>query len=205
MLTNRTDHLERLAEGLSSTKNVFILKGGLGKKQRRAVADNLAAVPDGVPRVLLATGSYIGEGFDDSKLDTLFLAMPISWRGTLQQYVGRLHRNSPRQEGCPRVRLRRLAGSNACPNVREAAPWVSRNRILVGSWPARISQRRQRLIASPATLLVGRASIPVFRSRFSSRGSDADIFDVDSGVAVQRIRVQKVSTDFHRWLYPHDF
>ena len=49
-------------------------------------------IPDGVPRVILATGSHIGEGFDDSSLDTLFLTMPISWRGTLQQYVGRLHR-----------------------------------------------------------------------------------------------------------------
>jgi superfamily II DNA or RNA helicase len=52
----------------------------------------LALIPDGAPRILLATGSYIGEGFDDSKLDTLFLTVPISWRGTLQQYVGRLHR-----------------------------------------------------------------------------------------------------------------
>jgi superfamily II DNA or RNA helicase len=92
VLTNRTDHLERLAEGLSSIENVFILKGSLGKKQRQAIADKLAAIPDGVSRVLLATGSYIGEGFDDSRLDTLFLAMPISWHGTLQQYVGRLHR-----------------------------------------------------------------------------------------------------------------
>jgi superfamily II DNA or RNA helicase len=92
VLTNRTDHLERLARGLSEIQHVLILKGGMGKKQRQAAAEMLASIPDGTPRVLLATGSYIGEGFDDSRLDTLFLTMPISWRGTLQQYVGRLHR-----------------------------------------------------------------------------------------------------------------
>ncbi len=64
----------------------------MGKKQRQAVAAALAAVPGDERRVILATGSYIGEGFDDARLDTLFLAMPISWKGTLQQYVGRLHR-----------------------------------------------------------------------------------------------------------------
>jgi superfamily II DNA or RNA helicase len=68
------------------------LKGGLGAKQRRAVSEQLRAIPSNEERVLLATGRYIGEGFDDARLDTLFLAMPISWRGTLQQYVGRLHR-----------------------------------------------------------------------------------------------------------------
>lgn len=92
VLTNRTDHLERLASGLSEIQDVFILKGGMGKKQRAAIARRLALIPDGAPRVLLATGSYIGEGFDDSRLDTLFLTMPISWHGTLRQYVGRLHR-----------------------------------------------------------------------------------------------------------------
>ena len=56
------------------------------------MAERLASIPEGVPRLILATGSYIGEGFDDSRLDTLFLTTPISWRGTLQQYVGRLHR-----------------------------------------------------------------------------------------------------------------
>ena len=64
----------------------------MGVKQRRAISEQLMAIPDGEERVLLATGRYIGEGFDDARLDTLFLAMPISWRGTLQQYVGRLHR-----------------------------------------------------------------------------------------------------------------
>jgi superfamily II DNA or RNA helicase len=73
-------------------KHIVVLKGGMGAKQRRAIAEQLTTIPDGEERVLLATGRYIGEGFDDARLDTLFLAMPISWRGTLQQYVGRLHR-----------------------------------------------------------------------------------------------------------------
>ena len=93
LLTGRTEHLKYFDARISgSVKNVFVLKGGMGKKQRQAIADALAAVPEGEQRVILATGSYIGEGFDDARLDTLFLAMPISWRGTLQQYVGRLHR-----------------------------------------------------------------------------------------------------------------
>jgi superfamily II DNA or RNA helicase len=64
----------------------------MGMKQRKVLADQIKAVPDSKERVIIATGRYIGEGFDDGRLDTLFLAMPISWRGTLQQYVGRLHR-----------------------------------------------------------------------------------------------------------------
>jgi superfamily II DNA or RNA helicase len=92
LLTERTDHLQLLHEKLARrVPNVFVMKGGMGKKQRDSVAAEIAAVPD-QQRVILATGRYIGEGFDDARLDTLFLAMPISWRGTLQQYVGRLHR-----------------------------------------------------------------------------------------------------------------
>lgn len=93
LLTGRTEHLEYFATRLAgAAKHIFILKGGMGKKQRRTTAAALAAVPETESRVILATGSYIGEGFDDARLDTLFLAMPISWKGTLQQYVGRLHR-----------------------------------------------------------------------------------------------------------------
>jgi superfamily II DNA or RNA helicase len=93
VLTERTDHLQLLLEKLvSRVPNVFVMKGGMGKKQRDAVASEISAVPEGQRRVIIATGRYIGEGFDDARLDTLFLAMPISWRGTLQQYVGRLHR-----------------------------------------------------------------------------------------------------------------
>lgn len=93
LLTGRKEHLQYFAAKIESVaKHVFTLKGGMGKKQRRTTAEALASVPENEPRVILATGSYIGEGFDDARLDTLFLAMPISWKGTLQQYVGRLHR-----------------------------------------------------------------------------------------------------------------
>ena len=93
VLTGRTDHLERIRALISDrVPHVFVLKGGMGKKQRTTAAAGIRSVPADQPRVILATGSYIGEGFDDPKLDTLFLVMPISWRGTLQQYVGRLHR-----------------------------------------------------------------------------------------------------------------
>jgi len=64
----------------------------MGKKQRQVEAERLAAIPWEEGRVILATGKYIGEGFDDPRLDTLFLTLPISWRGTIAQYVGRLHR-----------------------------------------------------------------------------------------------------------------
>ena len=94
ILTERTDHLERLAELLhGKVKNIVILRGGMGKKQRIEVSKKLDDIGDNMERVLIATGRYIGEGFDDARLDTLLLALPISWKGTLQQYAGRLHRN----------------------------------------------------------------------------------------------------------------
>jgi superfamily II DNA or RNA helicase len=93
VLTERTDHVQLFVDRLSRrVPNVFVMKGGMGKKQREALASQIKAVPEDHQRVIIATGRYIGEGFDDARLDTLFLAMPISWRGTLQQYVGRLHR-----------------------------------------------------------------------------------------------------------------
>lgn len=93
LLTERTAHVDEFAIRLNGlVKHIIVLKGGMGIKQRRTVAERMAAIPDGEERVLLATGRYLGEGFDDARLDTLFLAMPISWSGTLQQYVGRLHR-----------------------------------------------------------------------------------------------------------------
>lgn len=93
VLTERVGHAELLAEKLGRfAKNVVILRGGRSRKKAAEVLDELAAVPADQERLIIATGRYIGEGFDDARLDTLFLTMPISWKGTLQQYVGRLHR-----------------------------------------------------------------------------------------------------------------
>jgi very-short-patch-repair endonuclease len=93
VLTERNDHLDRLARGLTDEiQHLVVLRAGLGKKQRQAVAERLAAIPRDEPRAILATGRYVGEGFDDPRLDTLFLTLPVSWRGTIAQYAGRLHR-----------------------------------------------------------------------------------------------------------------
>lgn len=96
LLTERRDHLEWFAERLRKfTRNLVVLHGGKKPKERRKSLEQLVSIPDGEERLLLATGRYIGEGFDDARLDTLFLALPISWKGTLVQYTGRLHRLHP--------------------------------------------------------------------------------------------------------------
>jgi len=92
-LTERTEHLALLADRLSVLiRNVVVMKGGMGQKQRRLLAEKLSRISDDEQRVIIATGRYLGEGFDDARLDTLFLTLPVSWRGTLAQYAGRLHR-----------------------------------------------------------------------------------------------------------------
>lgn len=93
VVTERKTHLDALAGRLSKfAKNVIALAGGMGARRSREALDTLSTVPDDEERVLVATGRYLGEGFDDARLDTLFLTMPVSWRGTLAQYAGRLHR-----------------------------------------------------------------------------------------------------------------
>ncbi len=93
VLTERNDHLDRLEHGLiDRIPHLVVLRAGLGKKQRKAIAERLATIPRDEPRAILATGRYVGEGFDDPRLDTLFLTLPVSWRGTIAQYAGRLHR-----------------------------------------------------------------------------------------------------------------
>lgn len=98
LLTERRDHLEYLAEQLRGfVRHLVVLQGGMTARERREIGARLAAVPDEEERLVLATGRYIGEGFDDRRLDTLVLAMPVSWKGTLVQYTGRLHRLHPRK------------------------------------------------------------------------------------------------------------
>ena len=96
VLTERRDHLERLAESLlQDVPTVVVLHGGIQVKARRAALQRLADLLNDEPRLVLATGRYIGEGFDDPRLDTLLLTMPIAWKGTVVQYAGRLHRAHP--------------------------------------------------------------------------------------------------------------
>jgi superfamily II DNA or RNA helicase len=100
LLTERKDHLEYFSSRLEMfTKNLIVLHGGMKPKARKTSIEKLASIPASEERLLLATGRYIGEGFDDSRLDTLFLALPVSWKGTLVQYAGRLQRaNTDKKE-----------------------------------------------------------------------------------------------------------
>lgn len=94
VLTQRSDHVILLADALEkSYPNVICLIGKASIKEKREVLERLHNIPQGEPFIIVATGKYVGEGFDEPRLDTLFLAAPISWKGTLQQYTGRLHRS----------------------------------------------------------------------------------------------------------------
>ncbi len=93
VLTERNEHLDSLAKQLASeVPHLVVLRGGMRKKELDAISARLAAIPADEARVILSTGRYVGEGFDDARLDTLFLTLPVSWHGTIAQYVGRLHR-----------------------------------------------------------------------------------------------------------------
>src|SRR5699024_9619274 len=94
ILTERVEHVEELHKQFKGfVKNMIVLTGKMTKKERQLAMEHLKNVSSKEERLIIATGKYIGEGFDDARLDTLFLTMPISWKGTLQQYVGRLHRD----------------------------------------------------------------------------------------------------------------
>ena len=93
LLTERRDHLEHFVDRLKRfTRHLVVLHGRMKSKDGADALSRLAAIPEGEERLIVATGRYIGEGFDDARLDTLFLALPVSWKGTIVQYAGRLNR-----------------------------------------------------------------------------------------------------------------
>ena len=103
ILTNRTTHVTMLAEMLrGKVKNVVTLTGTGNAKEKLETLQHLHEISREEPLVIVATGKYVGEGFDYPRLDTLFLALPISWKGLVAQYAGRLHREN---EGKKDVRI----------------------------------------------------------------------------------------------------
>ncbi|MBU6430470.1 MAG: restriction endonuclease subunit R, partial [Cyanobacteria bacterium REEB65] len=101
VLTSRREHLRRLAAALGErlpNTPIAVMRGAMKAEERMAVSEARAAADAARPGVILATGSYLGEGFDEPRLDTLFLALPISFKGLLIQYTGRIHRIYPGKE-----------------------------------------------------------------------------------------------------------
>lgn len=96
ILTERVEHLDVIKDKLQLlgiNVPIIIYRSGMGKKQRESVNKQIKeADENNISRIIIATSTSIGEGFDDSRLDTLFLTMPVSWKGRIIQYVGRLHR-----------------------------------------------------------------------------------------------------------------
>ncbi len=146
LLTERVGHLQQLAQYLSGRiPCLTVLQGGMGKKELQRAAKQMAAGPANPQLVLLSTGKYIGEGFDDSRLDTLFLALPVSWRGTIAQYVGRLHRL---HEGKHKVRVYDYADLNVpmlakmfdrrCQGYEAVGYTIQVPGSAVAGWPAEV-------------------------------------------------------------------
>ena len=94
VLSERVEHIEKLANMLrNKINNLFVITGNMKNKEMKIILQKIKEVPLTENITILSTGKYIGEGFDEARLDTLFLTMPISWKGTLTQYVGRLNRD----------------------------------------------------------------------------------------------------------------
>lgn len=103
ILTKLTSHVRILADMLQPHANhVISLVGADSTKEKRIAMERLGQIPTSESLIIVATGNYIGEGFDYSRLDTLFLVLPISWKGNIAQYAGRLHRD---YEGKQKVRI----------------------------------------------------------------------------------------------------
>jgi superfamily II DNA or RNA helicase len=156
VLTERNDHLDSLEQLLvTSVPHLVVLRAGTGRKRRQTVADRLAMIPTNEGRVVLATGKYVGEGFDDARLDSLFLTLPVSWRGTVAQYAGRLHRSHDAKGRGSDLRLRRCQ----CADVSLGCS----TGVAAAMKPLAI-----RCCCQPARFLVGPLTSPYRRTRCGS-------------------------------------
>lgn len=134
MLTERNEHLDRLEHALAGrVRHLVALRAGLSRKQQQTVTGQLGSIPSDEARVILATGKHVGEGFDDSRLDRLLLTLPVSWRGTIAQYAGRLHRQN---DGKREVR--------ACDYADLSVPMLARTSADIHLQPNQVVARRQR-------------------------------------------------------------
>ena len=141
IITERTEHVEILTNKLNPFIDYVIpMTGGGGQKKNRELRQEINSIPQKAKFVIVATGKYIGEGFDLPRLDTLFLTMPISWKGTISQYAGRLHRifdgktevqiydyvdiHEPKLEG---MYQKRLKGYAAIGYIAKATPQQNSN------------------------------------------------------------------------------
>lgn len=103
ILTKRKDHIDILAEMLKPyCRNVIRLIGTASAKEKRQMMERLKEIPESESLVIVATGKYVGEGFNYPRLDTLFIALPVAYSNIVQQYTGRLHREF---EGKKEVRV----------------------------------------------------------------------------------------------------
>ena len=175
VLTERNDHLDRLERGAPDKRPS---RGRAarrhGQEAAQAMAERLAAIPGDEARVILATGKYIGEGFDDPRLDTLFLTLPVSWRGTIAQYVGRLHRL---YDGKREVRVYDYADLNVPMLARmfdrrcRGYEAVGYTVLLAGQRHSGLARRRRAAVGSglEARLRGQRASARSRRRRYAAR------------------------------------
>ena len=125
VLSLRIAHVESLAKKLKErVPDVISLMGGMGRKATREIFKSIADIPADKNIILVATGHFIGEGFDEPRLDTLFLAMPISWKGTLQQYAGRLHRLYEAKKEVKIYDYVDIPGKDAGKDVSKTAQWL---------------------------------------------------------------------------------
>jgi hypothetical protein len=160
VLAERRDHLElRQARFAKFAKNLVVLRGGMSASERRA-AEAALRVPDDQERLILATGRYLGEGFDDTHLDTLILTMPIAWRGTLAQYVGGSIVNT-------RARRKSLSTTMSMPPCRCWHAWPPSGGPAIGPWATSWNRN------SVATVIVVRASLRPAAALRASAGACA--------------------------------